>query len=224
MKREGENGKSVYGFILKISRKLKDSYLSVLAQEEAESSPMKTTWYCPLDLSTVVEEEEEGIIYTVVVKQQHVAPNSPMPISRSQCVKAGTEEKLVLHLLHSFSLGDSSFISIFLSTYRSFTSTEKVLDILIDRLEHPPGERERSMTRPSFNKAVCTVFSTWLSEYPEDFKNLGDPSRLLRLAPLVPQDSSSAADLRARLLRMAEELSEKALLPDNHRGLCFNWY
>ncbi|MED6231636.1 hypothetical protein ATANTOWER_001502 [Ataeniobius toweri] len=211
---------------------------------QAESSPMKTTWYCPLDLSTVVEEEEEGIIYTVVVKQQHVAPNSPavsysifdtvsedsasifsvfpsfpvdfQPISRSQCVKAGTEEKLVLHLLHSFSLGDSSFISIFLSTYRSFTSTEKVLDILIDRLEHPPGERERSMTRPSFNKAVCTVFSTWLSEYPEDFKNLGDPSRLLRLAPLVPQDSSSAADLRARLLRMAEELSEKALLPDNH--------
>ncbi|MEQ2206214.1 hypothetical protein XENOCAPTIV_025794 [Xenoophorus captivus] len=73
-------------------------------------------------------------------------------------------------------------------------------------------------------RAVCTVFSTWLSEYPEDFKNLGDPSRLLRLAPLVPQDSSSAADLRARLLRVAEELSEKALLPDNHRGLCFNWY
>lgn len=54
-------------------------------------------------------------------------------MSRSQCVKAGTEEKLVLHLLHSFSMGDSSFISIFLSTYRSFTSTERVLDILMDR-------------------------------------------------------------------------------------------
>uniref|UniRef100_A0A3B5KZZ7 Ral guanine nucleotide dissociation stimulator-like 2 n=1 Tax=Xiphophorus couchianus TaxID=32473 RepID=A0A3B5KZZ7_9TELE len=156
---------------------------------------MKTTWYCPLDLSTVVEEEEEGVVYTVVVKQQHAGPNSPVSnVSRSQCVKAGTEEKLVLHLLHSFSLGDSSFISIFLSTYRSFTSTERVLDILIDR-------------------AVCTVFSTWLSEYPEDFRNLGDPSRLLRLAPLLPQDSSSAADLRARLLRTAEELSERALLP-----------
>ncbi|XP_023187157.1 ral guanine nucleotide dissociation stimulator-like 2 isoform X1 [Xiphophorus maculatus] len=188
-----------------------------LENSQAESSPMKTTWYCPLDLSTVVEEEEEGVVYTVVVKQQHAGPNSPVSnVSRSQCVKAGTEEKLVLHLLHSFSLGDSSFISIFLSTYRSFTSTERVLDILIDRLENPPGDSERSQTRQSFNKAVCTVFSTWLSEYPEDFRNLGDPSRLLRLAPLLPQDSSSAADLRARLLRTAEELSERALLPDKH--------
>ncbi len=76
---------------------------------------------------------------------------------------------------------------------------------------------------PHFYRAVCTVFSTWLSEYPEDFKSLGEPSRLLRLAPLLPQDSSSAADLRARLLRIAEELSEKALLPDAHKGLYFNW-
>lgn len=72
-------------------------------------------------------------------------------------------------------------------------------------------------------RAVCTVFSTWLSEYPEDFKSLGEPSRLLRLAPLLPQDSSSAADLRTRLLRIAEELSEKALLPDARKGLYFNW-
>lgn len=119
----------------------------------------------------MVEEEEDGVIYTVVVKQQHGGPSSPMvshvrltrrarkgllcavtltsflvrrrplflpvvlqsPVSRSQCLKAGTEEKLVLHLLHSFSLGDSSFITIFLSTYRSFTSTKRVLDILTDR-------------------------------------------------------------------------------------------
>ncbi|XP_068558256.1 ral guanine nucleotide dissociation stimulator-like 2 isoform X4 [Cebidichthys violaceus] len=168
--------------------------------------------------STVVEEQDDGVIYTVVVKQQRGAPSSVMPaVSRSQCVKAGTEEKLVLHLLHSFSMGDSSFITIFLSTYRSFTSTGRVLDILTDRLENPPGDNERSHMRQSFNKAVCMVFSTWLSEYPEDFKSLEEPSRLLRLVPLLPQDPSSAADLRARLLRIAEELSEKALLPDAHK-------
>ncbi|XP_026226528.1 ral guanine nucleotide dissociation stimulator-like 2 isoform X2 [Anabas testudineus] len=193
------------------------SSCDVLDTSQAESSPMKTTWYCPLDLSTVVEEEEDGVIYTVVVKQQHGGPTSPSTVSRSQCVKAGTEEKLVLHLLHSFTMGDSSFITIFLSTYRSFTSTKRVLDILTDRLENPPGGSEKSQMRQSFNKAVCTVFRTWLTEYPEDFKGLGDPSRLLRLAPLLPQDSSSAADLRAQLLRIAEELSEKALLPDAHK-------
>ncbi|XP_056141816.1 ral guanine nucleotide dissociation stimulator-like 2 isoform X2 [Lampris incognitus] len=183
---------------------------------QVEPSPMKTTWYWPLDLSKVVEEEDDGIIYTVVLKQQHSSPTSPVSgTSRSQFIKAGTEEKLVLHLLHSFSMGDSSFVTIFLSTYRSFTSTKRVLDILINRLEHPPGAGASSQTRQSFNKAVCTVFSTWLSEYPEDFQALGEPSRLLRLAPLLPQDSSSGADLCSRLLRLAEELSEKALLSES---------
>ncbi|XP_038566592.1 ral guanine nucleotide dissociation stimulator-like 2 isoform X2 [Micropterus salmoides] len=217
MRQNGENENAISTLFLKISRKLRDCYLSGLAEGKAEPSPMKTTWYCPLDLSTVVEEEEDGVIYTVMVKQQHGGLNSPMSVSRSQCVKAGTEEKLVLHLLHSFSMGDSSFITIFLSTYRSFTSTKRVLDILSDRLENPPGDSEKSQIRQAFNKSVCTVFSTWLAEYPEDFKSLGDPSCLLRLAPLLPQDSSSAADLRARLLRIAEELSEKALLPDAHK-------
>uniref|UniRef100_A0A674DFN5 Ral guanine nucleotide dissociation stimulator-like 2 n=1 Tax=Salmo trutta TaxID=8032 RepID=A0A674DFN5_SALTR len=175
---------------------------------------MKTTWYCPLDLSTVLEEEEDGVIYNVVVKQQHGAPTSATSSSRSQCVKAGTEEKLVQHLLYSFAMGDSSFITIFLSTYRSFTSTKRVLDILIDRLQHPPGESTKSQTRQPFNRAVCMVFSMWLSEYPEDFRSLGEPGLLLRLAPLLPSDPSGT-EIRGRLLRLAEELSEQALLPDS---------
>ncbi|XP_028835879.1 ral guanine nucleotide dissociation stimulator-like 2 isoform X4 [Denticeps clupeoides] len=176
---------------------------------QADFSPMKTTWYCPLDLSTVFEEEEDGIIYTVVVKPQHT-PSSRPYVFRSQCVKAGTEEKLVLHLLHAFSMGDSSFVSIFLSTYRSFTTTERVLNVLRDRLEHPPGET-KSHLRHAFNKAVCTVFSTWLTEYPEDFCSLPDPSCLLCLAPVLPTDSPGS-ELKSRVLQIAEELSEKSLL------------
>ncbi|XP_029481548.2 ral guanine nucleotide dissociation stimulator-like 1 isoform X5 [Oncorhynchus nerka] len=185
-----------------------------LDSSEGETSPMKTTWYCPLDLSTVLEEEEDGVIYNVVVKQQRSAPTSATSSSRSQCVKAGTEEKLVQHLLHSFAMGDSSFITIFLATYRSFTSTKRVLDILIDRLQHPPGESTKSQIRQPFNRAVCMVFSMWLSEYPEDFRFLGEPGLLLRLAPLLPSDPSGT-EIRGRLLRLAQELSEQALLPDS---------
>ncbi|XP_063055444.1 ral guanine nucleotide dissociation stimulator-like 2 isoform X2 [Engraulis encrasicolus] len=183
---------------------------------------MKTTWYCPLDLATVSEEEEDGLIYTVVVKQQHgTSPGPLVPRLRSRCVKAGTEEKLVLHLLHAFSMGDSSFVSIFLSTYRSFTTTQRVLSILADRLENPPGESKRTQTRQAFNKAVCTVFSTWLTEYPEDFRSLGDPSCLLRLAPMLPTDPAGA-ELKARILRVAEEVSERQLLPDAPRDRGFS--
>ncbi|KAI2654936.1 Ral guanine nucleotide dissociation stimulator-like 2 [Labeo rohita] len=187
-------GDGVLRQTLRISRKLADLCLSGLAELKGEPSPMKTTWYCPLNLSTVSEMEEDGVIYTVVVKQAHGSPAAPhSTASRSQHVKAGTEEKLVLHLLHSFSMGDSSFISIFLST-----------------LENPPGE-SKSNTRQMFNKAVCTVFTTWLSDYPEDFRSLNNPSCLLRLAPLLPTDTSGA-EIKGRLLRIAEELSEKTLL------------
>ncbi|XP_062841253.1 ral guanine nucleotide dissociation stimulator-like 2 [Trichomycterus rosablanca] len=184
----------------------------LMCQLCVEASPMKTTWYCPLNLSTVTEKEEDGIIYTVIVKPQHGDPYAQSPGQRSQCVKAGTEEKLVLHLLQSFSMGDSSFISIFLSTFRSFTTTQRVLDILMDRLANPPGENN-SPTRQAFNKAVCTVFSTWLSEYPEDFQSLGEPSRLLRLAPLIPHPVGS--EIKSRLLKIAEGLSDKCLITDS---------
>ncbi|XP_077454864.1 ral guanine nucleotide dissociation stimulator-like 2 [Stigmatopora argus] len=152
------------------------------------------------------EKEEDGIIYTVVLKQ---APSSP-----AYCVKAATEEKLALHLLWAFALGDPSYVAVFLATYRSFTTTQRVLDVLSDRLERPPGDEEGRDRRESFDSATCSVFGAWLSEYPEDFRSLKEPSRLLRLAPLLPGRPASAARLRAAVLRLAEELSERALLPD----------
>ncbi|XP_061677213.1 ral guanine nucleotide dissociation stimulator-like 2 isoform X2 [Syngnathoides biaculeatus] len=166
--------------------------------------------------STVAEEEDDGIVYSVVLKQAAASP-SPFGATRCWLAKAGTEDKLALHLLRAFALGDATFVSIFLATYRSFSSTQRVLDVLADRLERPPGDGDQSRRRKSFNRAACSVFSAWLSEYPEDFRGLADPSGLLRLAPLLPRDSPSAADLRARFLRLAEELSEKALLADADR-------
>lgn len=66
-------------------------------------------------------------------------------------------------------------------------------------------------------RAVCTVFSTWLSDYPEDFRSLSDPSCLQRIGPLLPEDSSGA-EIRGRLLRITEELREKTLLSGSLSG------
>ncbi|XP_048880752.1 ral guanine nucleotide dissociation stimulator-like 2 isoform X2 [Brienomyrus brachyistius] len=182
---------------------------------QVDSSPMKTTWYCPLDLSTVSEKEEDGVIYTVVVKPQAGGSSSTAHSGlRSEFMKAGTEEKLVLHLLHSFSTGDTSYVSVFLATYRSFTTTQRVLDILADRLENPPGASKLSANRLAFNTTVCSVFSKWLDEYKEDFLSLGDPTPILRLAPLLPSDPSGS-EIRKRLLKISEELSERTLLSDS---------
>ncbi|XP_066580816.1 ral guanine nucleotide dissociation stimulator-like 2 isoform X2 [Amia ocellicauda] len=176
---------------------------------------MKTTWYCPLELPAEVSElEEEGVLYSVVTRQQHSATTCPGPsLSHSRCVKGGTVEGLVLHLLSCSSLGDSSFLPTFLSTYRSFTTPETVLSILTHRLELPPVVTQRRSTeeRLEFNMAVCSVFSAWLSGYPEDFLSLSDPSPLLHLTSLLPSDPRGQ-EVKTRLLMIAEELSERDLL------------
>lgn len=50
-----------------------------------------------------------------------------------KCIKAGTTEKLVQKLVADDGELESTFVNIFLATYRTFTSTEQVLSLLIDR-------------------------------------------------------------------------------------------
>ncbi|XP_069054581.1 ral guanine nucleotide dissociation stimulator-like 2 [Lepisosteus oculatus] len=177
---------------------------------------MKTTWYCPLEPSSAVSEvEEEGLIYTVVVKQQPSTSSGTGPaVSRSQCVKGGTEEKLILHLLRSFALGDPSYVPIFLSTYRTFTTAQRVLQVLEQRLQCHLVERHETSRQEQldFNTAVCSVFSAWLSGYPEDFLSLRDPSPLDRLAFLMPRDSAGC-EVKGRIVNLAEELRRRGGAP-----------
>lgn len=48
-------------------------------------------------------------------------------------IRAGTLERLVETLLTAFGDNDLTYTSIFLSTYRAFTSTQTVLQLLLDR-------------------------------------------------------------------------------------------
>ena len=48
-------------------------------------------------------------------------------------IKAGTLERLVEYMLKAFRGKDSSYVTIFLCTYRSFASTRQVLDLLLNR-------------------------------------------------------------------------------------------
>uniref|UniRef100_A0A8D1SNQ8 Ral guanine nucleotide dissociation stimulator n=1 Tax=Sus scrofa TaxID=9823 RepID=A0A8D1SNQ8_PIG len=49
-------------------------------------------------------------------------------------VKAGTLEKLVGHLVPAFQGSDLSYVTVFLCTYRAFTTTQQVLDLLFERM------------------------------------------------------------------------------------------
>lgn len=48
-------------------------------------------------------------------------------------IKAGTLERLVEYMVTAFRGKDSTYVTIFLCTYRSFATTRQVLDLLLNR-------------------------------------------------------------------------------------------
>ncbi|MBN3272794.1 RGL2 protein, partial [Polyodon spathula] len=128
-------------------------------------------------------------------------------------IKAGTVDRLVLHLLDCYRLGDLSYVSVFLSTYRTFSSPGQALRILLDRLEFPPvgsaGSAERSAReRLEFNNTVSSVFSTWLEGYPEDFRTLGDHSLLERLVEVL-RTRLPGSEVKGRAHMLLREVREE---------------
>ncbi|XP_021529783.2 ral guanine nucleotide dissociation stimulator isoform X3 [Aotus nancymaae] len=105
-------------------------------------------------------------------------------------VKAGTLEKLVEHLVPAFQGSDLSYVTIFLCTYRAFTTTQQVLDLL-------------------FKSAISSILGTWLDQYSEDFCQPPDFPCLKQLVAYV-QLNMPGSDLerRAHLLLAQLEHSE----------------
>lgn len=70
-----------------------------------------------------------------------VSPGSPGYVHYKTCkvrsLRAGTLQKLVENLLVEYQGTDPGYVPTFLSTYRAFTSAEKVLELLLDRCDPP---------------------------------------------------------------------------------------
>ncbi|XP_043939472.1 ral guanine nucleotide dissociation stimulator-like 2 isoform X2 [Protopterus annectens] len=131
------------------------------------------------------EELVEGGIYTVsqrpvhshhgINKGHHVlgVENEVKSVTsemvKVHLLKAGTLEKLVQHLLEFRKLGDASYLAVFLATYRAFTSTKEVLELLLHRLEISQNGELQSEEEEQILKTISSVFSSWLEQYPEDF-------------------------------------------------------
>ncbi|XP_026216261.1 ral guanine nucleotide dissociation stimulator-like 1 isoform X2 [Anabas testudineus] len=122
------------------------------------------------------EEEEDGAVFGITLRREPVLPSSdtaelPSAFSFVQYhtvkvrrLKAATLERLVNHLLDP-EHQEPDFTHIFLSTYRAFTSTSTLIELLF--------QRDDSIA--SLDNTVCPrsplhlVIRQWLEEYSEDF-------------------------------------------------------
>ncbi|KAI2554437.1 ral guanine nucleotide dissociation stimulator [Homo sapiens] len=125
-------------------------------------------------------------------------------------VKAGTLEKLVEHLVPAFQGSDLSYVTIFLCTYRAFTTTQQVLDLLFKRYGCIlPYSDEDGGPQDQLKNAISSILGTWLDQYSEDFCQPPDFPCLKQLVAYV-QLNMPGSDLerRAHLLLAQLEHSE----------------
>ncbi|XP_062063272.1 ral guanine nucleotide dissociation stimulator [Lepus europaeus] len=135
-------------------------------------------------------------------------------------VKAGTLEKLVEHLVPAFQGSDLSYVTIFLCTYRAFTTTQQVLDLLFKRYGRCdaltassrygcvlPYSSEDGGPQDQLKNAISSILGTWLDQYSEDFCQPPDFPCLKQLVAYV-QLNMPGSDLERRAHLLLAQLED----------------
>ncbi|XP_062272753.1 ral guanine nucleotide dissociation stimulator-like isoform X3 [Scomber scombrus] len=146
------------------------------------------------DLSStqeIGEEAEEDAIFTITLRkvQLHqsaskgqrwlgVETDSALSLYETckvRTIKAGTLERLVEYMVSAFRGKDSTYVTIFLCTYRSFATTRQVLDLLLNRyakLQNVPAATAHRVSQDDcteLRNTVSSILGAWLDQYSEDF-------------------------------------------------------
>ncbi|KAM9746619.1 ral guanine nucleotide dissociation stimulator-like 1 [Menidia menidia] len=124
------------------------------------------------------EEKEAGAVYGVTLRREPV-PSSPNPDGTSpggafvqyrtckvRRLKAATLDLLVNHLLDGSSQ-EQDYSKIFLSTYRTFTDTTQLLELLFQR-DNASSDLDNS---EYYRSPLLAFVQTWLDEFSEDFRD-----------------------------------------------------
>ncbi|XP_047447204.1 ral guanine nucleotide dissociation stimulator-like isoform X8 [Mugil cephalus] len=137
------------------------------------------------------EEAEEDAIFTISLRkvqlhqsaskgQRWLGVDTDSALSlyetcKVRTIKAGTLERLVEYMVSAFRGKDSTYVTIFLCTYRSFATTKQVLDLLLNRyakLQNVPAATAHKVSQDDcteLRNTVSSILGAWLDQYSEDF-------------------------------------------------------
>ncbi|PWA17074.1 hypothetical protein CCH79_00013272 [Gambusia affinis] len=137
------------------------------------------------------EEAEEDAIFTITLRKMQlhqsaskgqrwlgVDTDSALSLYETckvRTIKAGTLERLVEYMVSAFRGKDSTYVTIFLCTYRSFATTKQVLDLLLNRyakLQNVPAVSAHRVSQDDcteLRNTVSSILGAWLDQYSEDF-------------------------------------------------------
>ncbi|XP_074150105.1 ral guanine nucleotide dissociation stimulator isoform X7 [Sminthopsis crassicaudata] len=143
-------------------------------------------------------------------------------------IKAGTLEKLVEYLVSAFRGNDSTYVTIFLCTYRAFATTKQVLDLLLNRYgrlyPQANGDRGQQATddRLELKNTISSILGAWLDQYSEDFRQPPDFNCLKQLVSYV-QHNIPGSDLERRahlLLAQFQRQEPSETEPEAPESVC----
>ncbi|MBZ3869610.1 Ral guanine nucleotide dissociation stimulator [Sciurus carolinensis] len=192
---------------------------------------------CPSSTQEIGEELVNGVIYSISLRKVQLhhgaskgqrwlgCENESAPNLYETCkvrtVKAGTLEKLVEHLVPAFQSSDLSYVTVFLCTYRAFTTTQQVLDLLFKRYGCVlPYSSENGGPQEQLKNAISSILGTWLDQYSEDFCQPPDFPCLKQLVAYV-QLNMPGSDLERRahlLLAQLEDLEPSEAEPEGEEA------
>ncbi|XP_051022958.1 ral guanine nucleotide dissociation stimulator isoform X1 [Acomys russatus] len=212
-------------------------------------TPWSVTLLAPATESSTQEIGEElinGVIYSISLRKVQLHQGATKgqrwlgcenesalnlyETCKVRTVKAGTLEKLVEHLVPAFQGSDLSYVTVFLCTYRAFTTTQQVLDLLFksrygrcDVLTASsrygcilPYSSEDGGPQDQLKNAISSILGTWLDQYSEDFCQPPDFPCLKQLVAYV-QLNMPGSDLERRahlLLAQLEDLEPSEVEPE----------
>ncbi|XP_072816485.1 ral guanine nucleotide dissociation stimulator isoform X4 [Vicugna pacos] len=193
------------------------------------------------------EELVGGVIYSVSLRKVQAHHGASKGQRRLGCenesalnlyetckvrtVKAGTLEKLVEHLVPAFQGSDLSYVTIFLCTYRAFTTTQQVLDLLFKRYGRCdaltassrygcilPYSNQDGGPQDQLRNAISSILGTWLDQYSEDFCQPPDFPCLKQLVAYV-QLNMPGSDLERRSQLLLAQLEHAELTETEPQAL-----
>ncbi|XP_045472578.1 ral guanine nucleotide dissociation stimulator [Harmonia axyridis] len=174
------------------------------------------------------EEKADGALYTVYLKKvRYHRPTRSLSSSHSDSddeishlewetvrvrfVKAGTLKKLVEALSTDDGELETTYINVFLATYRSFSTPREVLKLLLQRYEELSdlpvnGETDQ---HEQHKKTLVSALHVWLDSYPEDFRDPPNHPALRHLLSFC-EDYLPATELDAKVRHRLDRYTREA--------------
>lgn len=113
-------------------------------------------------------------------------------------LKAGTVQRLVESLANDDGELESTYINVFLATYRAFTTPREVLELLLSRYD-ALDEGSGALTGEQHRKTLVQALHVWLDAYPGDWKSPPNHPLLSRVLDFTHRRlPGSELELKAR--------------------------